>query len=258
MAFAGFLGCALVAGGPGLAIFWTFFRRKAFLVLLILACAFCWLVGLLMTSLLFRGFVPLESHAGALAAALLVGVAVQEVMRLGCWALHRKLLVALGQVAEKMEEAGRISREDEQLLALAQGWAHGATHSLFFYYSWLPLFLGEATLYLDACPKMSYFLAGALITLAFNLLHTFSMLIAFDGLREGKRERWAAVPIAHLAAALLTLVNLRPNGCLGSTPLLLLLGLASAAAAAHICWQNAVTGGGEASHVALPTSESES
>ena len=46
----------------------------------------------------------------------------------------RKLLVALGQVAVKMEGAGRITREDEQLLALAQGWAHGATHSLFFYY----------------------------------------------------------------------------------------------------------------------------
>lgn len=43
-------------------------------------------------------------------------------------------MVALGQVAEKMEGAGRITREDEQLLALAQGWAHGATHSLFFYF----------------------------------------------------------------------------------------------------------------------------
>lgn len=40
-------------------------------------------------NMLFAGFVPLESHAGALAAALLVGVAVQEAMRLGCWALHR-------------------------------------------------------------------------------------------------------------------------------------------------------------------------
>ncbi|EIE26907.1 Aph-1, partial [Coccomyxa subellipsoidea C-169] len=232
-----FLGCALIAGGPGLAIFWTFLRRKAFLVLLILACAFGWLVGLLLTSMLFRGFVPLENHTGALAAALLVGVAVQEAMRLGCWQLHRKLVVALGQVAEKMEGAGRITREDEQLLALAQGWAHGATHSLFFYYSWLPLFLGKGTFYLDECPQMSYFLAGALLTLAFNLLHTFSMVIAFDGLREGKRERWAAVPIAHLGAALLTLVNLRPNGCLGSVPLLLLLGLGSAVAAGYICWQ---------------------
>ena len=79
--------------------------------------------------------------------------------------------------------------------------AHTCRHHVLC--SWLPLFLGEATLYLDACPKMSYFLAGALITLAFNLLHTFSMVIAFDGLREGKRERWAAVPIAHLLAALL-------------------------------------------------------
>ena len=43
-------------------------------------------------------------------------------------------MVALGHVAEKMEGAGRITREDEQLLALAQGWAHGATHSLFFYF----------------------------------------------------------------------------------------------------------------------------
>lgn len=40
-------------------------------------------------NLVFTGFVPLESHAGALVAALLVGVAVQEAMRLGCWALHR-------------------------------------------------------------------------------------------------------------------------------------------------------------------------
>ncbi len=60
---------------------------------------------------------------------------------------------------------------------------------------------------------MSYFLAGALLTLAFNLLHTFSMVIAFDGLREGKRERWAAVPIAHLGAALLVsqLITLLSN-----------------------------------------------
>lgn len=56
---------------------------------------------------------------------------------------------------------------------------------------------------MDVCPQMSYFLAGALMALAFNLLHTFSMVIAFDGLREGKRERWAAVPAAHLAAAVL-------------------------------------------------------
>lgn len=48
-------------------------------------------------------------------------------------------MVTLGHIAEKIEGAGRITREDEQLLALAQGWAHGATHSLFFYYRSFPL-----------------------------------------------------------------------------------------------------------------------
>lgn len=81
--------------------------------------------------------------------------------------------------------------------------------------SWLPLFLGKGTLYLDECPQMSYFLAGALLTLAFNLLHTFSMVIAFDGLREGRRKQWAAVPVAHLGAALLVilLINTTPSRC---------------------------------------------
>jgi len=69
--------------------------------------------------------------------------------------------------------------------------------------SWLPLYLGDATLYLDACPQMSFFLAGALLTLGFNLLHTFSMVLAFSGWERQRKERWIAVPCAHLAAALL-------------------------------------------------------
>ena len=69
--------------------------------------------------------------------------------------------------------------------------------------SWLPLYLGDATLYLDACPHMSFFLAGALLTLGFNLLHTFSMVLAFSGWDRHRNERWIAVPCAHLVAALL-------------------------------------------------------
>jgi hypothetical protein len=37
MAIYGFLGCALIAGGPSLAIYYTFLRRKSFLALLVLA-----------------------------------------------------------------------------------------------------------------------------------------------------------------------------------------------------------------------------
>lgn len=75
--------------------------------------------------------------------------------------------------------------------------------------SWLPLYLGDATLYLDACPHMSFFLAGALLTLGVNLLHTFSMPLAFCGWTQGLRRRWIAVPVAHLVAALLVRLRLQ-------------------------------------------------
>ena len=81
--------------------------------------------------------------------------------------------------------------------------------------SWLPLYLGDATLYLDACPHMSFFLAGALLTLGVNLLHTFSMPLAFSGWTQGLKRRWIAVPVAHLVAALLVRLHLQlANICL--------------------------------------------
>ena len=55
---------------------------------------------------------------------------------------------------------------------------------------------------------MSFFLAGALLTLGVNLLHTFSMPLAFSGWTQGLKRRWIAVPVAHLVAALL--VRLHP------------------------------------------------
>lgn len=44
--------------------------------------------------------------------------------------------MSLNGVADKMEDTQQLTMQDEQLLALAQGWAHAATHSIFFYYRW--------------------------------------------------------------------------------------------------------------------------
>ena len=52
-----------------------------------------------------------------------------------------------------------------------------------------------------------------------------------------------------------TLVNLRPSGCLGSIPLLLLLGLAAAATAGYICWRSVAARPAELRGAALPTYE---
>ena len=43
-------------------------------------------------------------------------------------------MVSLNGLAEHMEGVRQLNVQDEQLLALGQGWAHAATHSIFFYY----------------------------------------------------------------------------------------------------------------------------
>ena len=44
---------------------------------------------------------------------------------------------------------------------------------------------------------------AALLSLAFMLLHTSAMVVAFDSLDKRRRPQWLAVPAAHLGAALL-------------------------------------------------------
>ncbi len=46
---------------------------------------------------------------------------------------YRRLVASLNGIASKMEGGRKLTVQDEQLLALAQGWAHAATHSIFFY-----------------------------------------------------------------------------------------------------------------------------
>ena len=52
----------------------------------------------------------------------------------GCLVMCRRLVLVLNSIADKMEGAHRLTIEDEGLLALAQGWTHATTHSIFFYY----------------------------------------------------------------------------------------------------------------------------
>ena len=46
-----------------------------------------------------------------------------------------------------------------------------------------------------------------------------------------------AVPLLHLSASLLTLLNMRENGCTITVPVLLCVGLLTGALAAWLMWQ---------------------
>lgn len=76
----------------------------------------------------------------------------------------RLSLRVLDAIARREGDAP-LSAPDRLGLALTHGLAHGCTHSAFFFAAWLPLVLGDGTLYNDRCPAMSFFLVGALSTL---------------------------------------------------------------------------------------------
>uniref|UniRef100_M4DG16 Uncharacterized protein n=1 Tax=Brassica campestris TaxID=3711 RepID=M4DG16_BRACM len=104
--------------------------------------------------------------------------------------------------------ADRISRPrlfltDKLQIALAGGLSHGVAHAVFFCLSLLTPAFGPATFYVDICSKVPFFLVSATIALAFVTIHTFSMVIAFEGYAKGNKVDQVIVPVIHLSAGML-------------------------------------------------------
>lgn len=114
---------------------------------------------------------------------------------------HRKSVVLLEAMAVGSDS--RFALVDKLYMALAWGYGHGACHMLFFYLSLLPLAAGGGTLYTEACPHMSFFLAGALSALAFGMILPSVMLVSLDGYSSGNRLHVAFAPAMHVTAAVL-------------------------------------------------------
>lgn len=112
------------------------------------------------------------------------------------------------------------------LLGFATGYGQAVAHALVFSVSWLPLTAGKGVLYAGACSTVSHALAAALTMLGFFLLHAGSTVVAFDGAAQ---RHWvqAAIPgIVHLAAALLTVTNVRHNSCAAVGGIAIAVGIA--------------------------------
>jgi hypothetical protein len=144
----------------------------------------------------------------------------------------------LNRIALEQQDAP-LTLADHFSLALSYGFSHAAVHSAFFFAAWLPLSLGSGTLYTAHCPRLSYFLVGALSTLAFAALLAGGMVVWFDGMERRRRGRALMVPAAHAAAALCMLGNLADGGCMVTLPLLLAGGAGVAAYAVRVWWQRA-------------------
>ncbi|XP_039132977.1 gamma-secretase subunit APH1-like [Dioscorea cayenensis subsp. rotundata] len=227
------VGYVLIALGPTLSLFVSVIAQKPFLILTLLSSTLFWLISLIVLSGAWRGFLPLKtSSLWAYAFLLLTSVGFQEAVRVLFWKLYKKLEGMLDAFADRISKP-RLVLADKMLISLTGGLGHGVAHAVFFSLSLLTPAFGPATFFIDKCSSMPFFLVSAIMSLGFTIIHTFCMVIAFEGYAGGTKTDQVFVPIIHLIAAMLTLVNLAPGGCVVGVPLLCFV----AALTAQHCWR---------------------
>ncbi|KAJ8458157.1 hypothetical protein OPV22_031083 [Ensete ventricosum] len=233
MTVAAGLGYVLISLGPALSLFVSVIAKKPFLILTLLASMLFWLISLIVLSGAWRGFLPLKSASWWPYVILIItSVGFQEATRLIFWKLYKKLEVILDAFAEEKFRS-RLSWTDKMQIALAGGLGHGVAHAVFFCLSLLTPSFGPATFFVDRCSHMPLFLVSAIISLGFMIIHTFSMVIAFNAYAEGNKLNQITIPIIHILAAVMTLINLAPGGCAIGVPLLYIIGVV----VLRHCWQ---------------------
>ncbi|GLT97343.1 hypothetical protein SLE2022_149130 [Rubroshorea leprosula] len=223
MTVAAGIGYALLALGPSLSLFISVISRKPFLILVLLSSTLVWLISLIALSALWRGFLPLKSTIWWPYAILIVtSIVFQEGLRLIFWKAYKRLEDVLDAFADRLSKP-RLFLTDKMLIALAGGLGHGLAHAVFFCLSLLTPAFGPATYFIDRCSQIPFFLVSAIIALAFVTIHTFSMVIAFNGYSEGNKVDQFFVPLVHFVAGMMTLINFSTGGCVIGIPLLYLM-----------------------------------
>ncbi|KAH7306659.1 hypothetical protein KP509_22G023800 [Ceratopteris richardii] len=234
MALAAGIGYTLLALGPAFALFVSVIAAKPLLVLFVLTSALIWLVSLIILSAFWRAFLPIGS-SWLLVLLLVTCVSFQELIRPVFWFSYKKLEGLLNALAQRMSKP-ELKYYETMQIALAGGLGHGIAHAVFFCLSLLTPSFGKATFYVDSCKQMPLFLVAAMLSLSFLIIHTFSMIVAFNGYDDGKRSLVVFAPAMHFAAAFLSLVNLFQGGCMVGVPLVLVCAVGVICYCGKIVW----------------------
>ncbi|KAB1213319.1 Gamma-secretase subunit APH1-like [Morella rubra] len=243
MTVAAGIGYALLALGPSLSLFVSVISKKPFLILTVLSSTLLWLTSLIVLSALWRGFLPLKSTSWwPYGLLIFTSVAFQEGLRVFVWKGYMRLEDILNTFADKVSKP-RLYLTDKMQIALAGGLGHGVAHAVFFCLSLLTPAFGPATFFVDRCSQIPFFLVSAIIALAFVTIHTFSMVIAFSGYAEGNKVDQFFVPVVHLVAGMVTLINFASGGCVIGIPLLYFIAILTLIHCGRMVWRRLIGNG---------------
>uniref|UniRef100_A0A2P2IK37 Gamma-secretase subunit APH1-like n=1 Tax=Rhizophora mucronata TaxID=61149 RepID=A0A2P2IK37_RHIMU len=231
------IGYVLIAIGPSISLFFTVISKRPFLILTVLSSTLLWLISLIVLSGAWRAFLPLKSTSWwPYAILILTSVGFQEGLRVLFWKIYKRLEDVLDAFADRLAKP-RLYVMDKMLIALAGGLGHGLAHAVFFCISLLTPAFGPATFFVSTCSAIPFFLISVTISLAFVTIHTYSMVIAFNGYAEGNKVDQLFAPIVHLVAGMVTLVNFASGGCTVAIPLLYFVAILTVFHCGKMAWR---------------------
>ena len=194
-----FFGCALVAFGPSLAIFWYTIMKHPLRILLIVVGAFAWLLALLVSALLWLAVVPLRDE---LAFSLVFSVLFQEAARFGMYKLLDK---AHSGLDEALSDEERLSICGHRL-SYVSGFGFGLMAGMFSIVNILSDSVGPGNVGITGSSS-SFFIYSAFLTSALILLHTFWNVILSEAY---KKQRWLVIIVmicSHMLVSCISLLN---------------------------------------------------
>lgn len=201
MTIAEFFGCGLIAFGPPVSMFTLTIANDPIRTIMLVASAFFWLVALLFSSILYCAVVQLQD---TLAFGLVFSVLFQELFRFLWFLLIQKAEGGLKKVSD-----GNVQIvENKNILAYVSGLGFGIISGAFSLVNVLADMTGPGTIGLHHDPP-NFFIASAVTSLAFILLHVFWGILFFNALHRRVYLQLAYVILCHLLASCITLLNPR-------------------------------------------------
>lgn len=199
MTVAEFFGCGLIAFGPSLAMFGLTIATDPIRTIMLVASAFFWLLALLFSSILYTAVVQLQDY---LAFGVVFSVLFQELFRFLWFLLIQKAEGGL----KKVSDGNMQIVENKHILAYVSGLGFGMISGAFSLVNVLADMTGPGTIGMKGDPK-NFFIASAVTSLAFILLHVFWGILFFNALHRQAYLQLAYVILCHMLASCITLMN---------------------------------------------------
>lgn len=199
MTIAQFFGCGMIAFGPPIVMFALTIAKDPIRTIMLVASSFFWLLSLLFSSILYTAVIPLQDY---LAFGLVFSVLFQELFRFLWFLLIQKAEGGL----KKVSDGNMQIVENKNILAYVSGLGFGMISGAFSLINVLADMTGPGTIGRHGDPKQ-FFVASAVTSLAFILLHVFWGILFFNALHRRAYLQLAYVVLCHLLASCITLMN---------------------------------------------------